>query len=109
MRFAASILRNKTWRLNHPAGRCGFVGERRAVVLEEHTDEPRMRHYENRAMGGDCMFATTIVIDFAPMFRNSAQANAAVHSPKSRWESGHRSAKSVLDVAGILKEMGNEG
>jgi hypothetical protein len=80
MSFAAYTARDELWRLKHPAGRCGIVGERRTVALEKHTDEPRRRHYENRAKGGDCMFATTTVIDFAPVFRNPAQADAAARS-----------------------------
>jgi REP element-mobilizing transposase RayT len=43
-------------------------------------EQPRRRHYENRAKGGQCMFATTTVIDFAPVFREPGLAEAAMRT-----------------------------
>ena len=41
-------------------------------------DLPRRRHFENRAKGGECMFATTTVIDFSPVFRETELAEGAL-------------------------------
>jgi len=41
-------------------------------------ETPRYRHYKNRAEPGDCIFATTTVLDFAPIFKSQRLANLAM-------------------------------